>query len=89
MLSHTTNRFWKCFNFLPHEIQERAKRTYKIWSENPSHPSLHFRQIHTAEPIYSIRIGLNHQAIGLKESTTIIWFWIGTHEEYNNLISRI
>ena len=88
MNSHATDRFWKCFDLLPQEIQEKAKRSYKMWSENPNHPSLHFKQIHKTDPIYSVRIGLSHRAIGVKESTTIIWFWIGTHEEYNNLISQ-
>jgi mRNA-degrading endonuclease RelE of RelBE toxin-antitoxin system len=89
MESRTTTRFWKSFNSLSTEIQEKAKRAYRIWIENPNHPSLHFKQIHDTEPIYSIRIGLYHKALGVKEATVVIWFWIGTHEEYNNLISQL
>lgn len=89
MQSHTTGRFWKCFNSLPPEIQKQARQVYKIWTNNPNHPSLHFKQISNTGAIYSIRIGLHHRAIGIKESKTMIWFWVGTHEEYNNLVSRL
>lgn len=57
--------------------------------ENPNHPALYFKQVHEREPIYSVRIGLYHRALGVKEGNTVIWFWIGTHEEYNNLISQL
>ena len=89
MESRTTERFRKSFNGLPKRIQEKAKAVYKIWNANPFHPSLHFKQIHEIEPIFSVRIGLHHRALGVKESNTLIWFWIGTHEDYNTLISKI
>lgn len=89
MDSHVTSRFRKCFDALPKDVRDKAKRVYKIWTENPSHPSLHFKQVHDTEPIFSVRIGLQHRALGAKESNTVIWFWIGTHEEYNNLISQL
>lgn len=89
MNSHVTARFRKNFESLPLEIQDKAKRAYKIWTDNPNHPSLHFKQVHDTEPIYSVRVGLYHRALGVKEVNTMIWFWIGTHEEYNTLISHL
>ncbi len=88
MKSHATERFWKCFEKLPSDIQEKAKRYYRIWVENPHHPSLHFKQVHETSPIYSVRIGLYHRALGVKDTNVVVWFWIGTHEQYNNLISQ-
>lgn len=89
MESHTTARFWKSFDVLPKEVQEKTNRAFKIWSENQNHPSLHFKQVHEIEPIYSVRIGLYHRALGVKEENKVILFWIGTHEEYNNMISHL
>jgi len=89
MDSHVTARFRKSFNALPVDVQEKAKHAYKIWTDNPNHPSLHFKPVHETEPIYLVRIGLYHWAPGVKELNTVIWFWIGTHEEYNNLISHL
>jgi hypothetical protein len=32
---------------------------------------------------YSIRIGRNWRALGLWKGDTIEWFWIGSHEQYD------
>jgi hypothetical protein len=45
--------------------------------------------IFIADPIYSIRGGLYHRAQGVKKANTMIWFWTGTDEEYNTLISTL
>jgi len=30
-----------------------------------------------------VRIGEHYRALGLRENEFVVWFWIGTHEEYN------
>lgn len=87
--SVTTERFRKAFDKLPKEIQEGARSTYKLWKVNNHHPSLHFKQVNMRQPIYSVRVGLSHRALGLKQKETVIWFWIGSHEDYNNLIAQL
>ena len=48
------------------------------------------KQIHPSKPIYSVRVTLNWQALGVRESkNTVTWFWIGSHEEYNKLMRRL
>ena len=89
MRSQTTNRFRKAFEQLPADIQKRARTIYKIWKENQNHPSLHFKQVHQNEPIFSVRIGLSYRALGIKQNNDMIWFWIGSHEEYNNIIEQL
>jgi mRNA-degrading endonuclease RelE of RelBE toxin-antitoxin system len=89
MKSVTTPRFKKAFDKLPINIQTRAKNSYLIWKENPQHPSLHYKQIHNSEPIYSVRIGLAYRALGRIENETMIWFWIGSHEEFNSMINNL
>lgn len=89
MQSQTTSRFWKSYNALPAAVQEKARRAFKLWMENFNHPSLHFKKIHPVDPVYSVRIDLQYRALGIKDENTVIWFWIGTHEEYNKLISEL
>ena len=89
MKSVTTHRFRKALESLPPAIQERARISYQQWKQNPNHPALHFKQIHNQKPIYSVRVGLSYRAVGFKEENTVIWFWIGSHEDYNNLITQI
>ena len=89
MKSVTTDRFRKAFDKLPKNIQERARYSYQLWKLNNYHPSLHFKQVHNEQPIYSVRVGLSYRAIGVVEKETMIWFWIGSHEDYNNLIKQL
>jgi mRNA-degrading endonuclease RelE of RelBE toxin-antitoxin system len=86
--SVTTERFRKAMSKLPEEVQQRARQVYKLWKQNSNHPSLHFKLIHEKEPIYSVRVGLSYRALGAKQGDTMIWFWIGSHEEYNNIIAQ-
>ena len=74
---------------LPADIKEQAQKSYRLWKENPSHPSLHFKRVHPTEPIYSVRVGLGWRALGLWEGDAIYWFWIGSHASYNKLLSRL
>ena len=89
MRSVTTKNFRKAFERLPLDIQQRARQAYVTWKENPNHPSLHFKQVHDTQPIFSVRISLSYRAIGVKEGDVMIWFWIGSHEKYNNLIRQM
>ena len=87
MKSQTTKSFWKRYWALPPEIRQKARQTYKLWRDNPSHPSLFFKRVKESQPLYSIRIGLAYRTLGLLKADTVTWFWIGTHNEYDRLIS--
>jgi mRNA-degrading endonuclease RelE of RelBE toxin-antitoxin system len=89
MKSHTTRRFRKAFEKLPASIQQQAREAFARFLQNPYHPSLHYRRVHSTQPIYSARISLNYRAVGVLEGDTMIWFWIGSHEDYNNLLNQI
>ena len=88
MNSHITARFRKAFAELPADIRKQARQAYKLFLENPHHPSLRFKSIHQSRPIYSVRIGLNYRAVGVREADEIIWYWIGSHADYDKLIQQ-
>jgi len=51
---------------------------------------LGFKKVHPSKPIYSVRITLSWRALGIREDkNTMTWFWIGSHEEYNNLVKQL
>lgn len=89
MKSVTTDEFRRGFTELPSSAQKKALQAYRLWKVNPRHPGLHFKRIHALEAIYSVRIGLHYRAIALVEEDTAIWFWIGSHSDYDNLIGRL
>jgi len=41
------------------------------------------------EPIYAVRVGLGHRALGIVEGDVIVWFWIGPHAEYDHLLRML
>jgi hypothetical protein len=86
MNSQLSEDFRTCFSRLPDEVKEAARKNYRLWKENPAHPSLHFKRIHSQDAIYSVRVGRGWRALGLLEENTITWFWIGSHAEYDKLI---
>ncbi len=86
MNSKTTKRFRQMLAKLPSDIRHQARKAYSLFRENPNHPSLRFKKIHTTEPIYSARINMNYRVVGVVDEGVIVWFWIGTHAEYDKLI---
>lgn len=86
MSSVTTARFRRAFAALPPEAQRRARRAYAVFRRDPGHPSLRLKQVHPNRPIYSARVGLGYRALGVREGDTMVWFWIGTHGDYNRLL---
>jgi hypothetical protein len=89
MKSAASERFWDCFDALPTEVQRLARDAFAIWQKNPRHRSLHFKRIHSREPLYSVRIGSRWRAVGLLDDDTIHWYWIGSHAEYDKVIRRL
>ena len=89
MISKTTERFWKCYTYLPATIRKQAKKAYKQFQTDPYYPSLHFKQVHSTRPIFSVRITKDYRAVGIIHGADIIWFWIGSHSEYNNLLKQL
>jgi hypothetical protein len=69
-------------------MRRQAKEAYALFARDPYHPSLHFKQVHPIEPIYSVRVSFDYRAVGLREGDDIVWFWIGSHSEYERLISQ-
>ncbi len=88
MKSETTSRFRKAFVTLPKQVQEQARKSYRQFKQNHWHPSLHFKQIHSSIPIYSARVGRGYRAVGQKTENEIVWFWIGSHSDYEKLLSQ-
>jgi len=89
MISHTTERFRKAFAQLPKEIQTQAKDAHQQFQEDPFYPSLRFKRVHSTKPIYSVRISGDYRAVGIQSGGEIVWFWIGSHNDYDKLLAQL
>lgn len=87
MKSQTLESFWDTYRDLEKDIRVSTRKAYRLWSENPFHPSLHFKCINREESIWSVRITLAYRALGILDADTVTWFWIGHHEGYERFFS--
>ena len=65
MRSSRTKDFAKLFIKLPERVKETAKKNYELWKDNPSHPSLEFKEIIHNQNIWSVRVGIGWRALGI------------------------
>ena len=89
MKSRTSERFRFALRRLPGPVQRRAREAYRLFSRDPSHPSLHFKTVHSSRPIYSVRVGLGYRALGVRTDDEVVWFWIGSHADYDQLLKEL
>jgi len=89
MKSVATKRFWDCFDSLPVHAQRQARTAFALWQADPGHRSLAFKRIQGRHAIVSVRVGRHWRAVGGQEGDTVIWFWIGSHAEYDGLLARL
>jgi hypothetical protein len=80
---HASPKFWSLYNSLPPEIQKKADRAYELLKENLQHPSLHFKKIGS---LWSARVGAHHRALAVGVGEDVVWFWIGTHADYDKIV---
>jgi hypothetical protein len=84
-LHKTTQRFWQNFNTLPTSIQQLARKNFNLLKKDLHHPSLQFKKV---GKFWSARIGLNYRVLAFKDGEDYIWAWIGTHDEYDQILKR-
>ena len=82
-MHYANKKFWKFYDHLPRNIQALADESYQLLKKNSAHPSLHFKKI--SNKYWSVRVSSNYRALGIEVKDGILWFWIGTHAEYDRL----
>ena len=80
----TSPNYWIEYKKLPDDIKRLADKNFELLKANPKHSSLHFKNV---GDYWSVRIGLKYRALGINNEDAIIWFWIGTHADYDNLVN--
>lgn len=75
--------FWAAYGKLPSPIRALADRSYALLKEDPQHPSLHLKKVGR---FWSARIGLRYRALAVEVDGGLLWFWIGSHANYDALI---
>ena len=79
-----TPDFWDCYNKLPASVRKVADRNFDLLKRDSSHPSLHFKKVGR---FWSARVGIQYRALAVEAGEDLVWFWIGSHAEYDRLIA--
>ena len=87
MKSATLASFWDAYRALSEEVRASTRKAYRLWVENPFHPSLRFKCINHEEDVWSVRVSRAYRAVGVLDGDTVTWFWIGGHDEYERFFS--
>ena len=75
--------FWQAYQRLPKSVQKLADKNFELLKQDPGHPSLALKKIGR---LRSARVGIHYRALAVESDQDLIWFWIGTHAEYDKLI---
>jgi hypothetical protein len=59
-------------------------RSSKRPSKRSEYP--HFKKMEGQDSIYSVRIGLGYRALGAMEGSRVVWFWMGSHADYDRKV---
>ncbi len=78
-------KFWQAFKKLPDSIQELSNKNFELLKQNPRHPSLQFKKV---GKFWSVRVGLKYRALAIEHTDDLIWFWIGTHADYDKFLKK-
>jgi len=81
---HASPEFWALFTALPEDVQEQARKKYELFAQNPFHPALHLKP---TGAFWSARVSRSYRALAVRRKDGFFWFWIGSHDDYERLIS--
>jgi hypothetical protein len=80
----TTPEFWNAYGQLPEEVRELADKCFVLLRQDQNHPSLRLKKIGS---FWSARVGLHYRALARDRSEGLVWFWIGHHSRYEQLLT--
>ncbi len=75
--------FWEAKERLPQRVRRLADQNFQRLKDDPKHPSLHFKKVGR---FWSVRVGIGHRALAVSDGDDLVWFWIGSHADYDRLL---
>ena len=82
MTHYAAPSFWRAYHQLPEQVRALADKQFELLKANPQHPTLHFKRVGR---FHSARVGAHYRALAVDASDGILWFWSGTHAEYDRI----
>jgi hypothetical protein len=83
LIHHASPDFWQCYDALPPEIRKQADQAFEHLKQDAQYPSLHFKKVGR---FWSVRVSGSYRALAVESADGLVWFWIGSHAEYDKII---
>ena len=83
MTHHAAPSFWQAYHALPEQVRKLADKQFELLKSTPQHPSLHLKRVGR---FYSVRVGARYRALAVEVDDGLLWWWIGTHADYDHLV---
>ena len=92
--NRTTRQFREQLAALPPHILELARQACILFDQDPSHRSLRHHELKDVkkgsheEGSFSVSITMQYRAIYVVRGGINIWYWVGTHADYETFTGR-
>jgi hypothetical protein len=87
VISKTEAGFWRCFEALPAAVQKQTRERFRLWQTDAFNNALQFKLLFGA--VWSVRVNQQYRVLGRRQGNLIVWFWIGSHADYDQLLKRL
>ena len=79
---------WPLYRALPPDVRDLADKNFQFLKRSRQHPSLHYKKVKARDGLWSARVGRGYRALALEQADGFHCFWIGSHADYNRIISN-
>jgi hypothetical protein len=93
-VNHRTWAYLAMLAALPAHIQAAATAAFGMFVLNPQHPALRLHELKPtkkgrhASGSFSVSVTKGYRAIYVVRNGVNIWYWIGTHGDYDTFTGR-
>lgn len=85
MKSSKTTSFRSRFEALSLATRALVRKNFQLWLRDSRPPSIQFKKVGR---YLSARVGNDFPARAIMTGKRVDWFWIGRHDEYEQIIGR-
>jgi hypothetical protein len=75
--------FWEAYAKLPENVRALADKNYALLKKDSRHPSLQLKKVGRFS---STRVGGRYSALAVEIDAGLLWFWIGSHADYDTVV---
>src|SRR5687768_1376764 len=92
--NRTTRHFRELFDQLPARIQALTREACILFDSDPSHPSFRHHQLDDSKRAehypgsFSVSITMQYRAIYVPVDGINVWYWIGSHADYDTFTGK-